>query len=576
MSSSCVTLENLLSFLFPSRFTSCQSPESPRILLDDVVIREFNAFLWVSLITITALLIRKVFTILRLWNKANRIPGPPCSSFYGHYKIISRENLTDVLSDSHQKFGSVVKLWLGPTQLLVSIKDPNLIKEMLFKAADKFPLTGKAFNLAFGRSSLFASSFDKVQKRRETLVTELNDRLLERANVIPRNAMECIVGRIHSSMAKGSVDCMKVSQHMAFTILGTALFGNAFLDWSKANVYEELLMMIAKDACFWASYNVTPFWKRGFWKYQRLCTKLKSLTQDIVEQCRKNYKLFHCLDQDICSETSKKGKHVLYVASSFSDVVTPDKSFCPESKCYTDEREEPSGNIMGMMFHGCLTTAGLINNIMTRLVTHPEIQDQIYSEITMAEKDSMKQVEHNVDQMLLLLATVYESARLLPAGPLLQRCSLKHDLNLENGVTIPAGAVLVVPVQLVQMDDSSWGSDAREFNPYRFLSKTGKRCDLMHRATLSGAPKEAANLGDSSLVLNEPNDNAAFLPFGSGVRACVGQKFVIQGVAALFATLLKHYEIKLQPEQNNQKLKKNNAVFQLLPSTDIVFARRNS
>ncbi|KAL5539564.1 hypothetical protein UlMin_045325, partial [Ulmus minor] len=66
-----------------------------------------------------------------------------------------------VLSDSHQKFGSVVKLWLGPTQLLVSIKDPNLIKEMLFKAADKFPLTGKAFNLAFGRSSLFASSFDK-------------------------------------------------------------------------------------------------------------------------------------------------------------------------------------------------------------------------------------------------------------------------------------------------------------------------------------------------------------------------------------------------------------------------------
>ncbi|KAL5568306.1 hypothetical protein UlMin_024881, partial [Ulmus minor] len=166
----------------------------------------------------------------------------------------------------------------------------------------------------------------------------------------------------------------------------------------------------------------------------------------------------------------------------------------------------------------------------------------IYSEITMAEKDSMKQVEHNVDQMLLLLATVYESARLLPAGPLLQRCSLKHDLNLENGVTIPAGAVLVVPVQLVQMDDSSWGSDAREFNPYRFLSKTGKRCDLMHRATLSGAPKEAANLGDSSLVLNEPNDNAAFLPFGSGVRACVGQKFVIQGVAALFATLLKHYE----------------------------------
>lgn len=42
----------------------------------------------------------------------------------------------------------------------------------------------------------------------------------------------------------------------------------------------------------------------------------------------------------------------------------------------------------------------------------------------MIQKGSIQEVEQNVDKMLLLLATVYESARLLPAGPLLQRCSL--------------------------------------------------------------------------------------------------------------------------------------------------------
>jgi len=51
---------------------------------------------------------------------------------------------------------------------------------------------------------------------------------------------------------------------------------------------------------------------------------------------------------------------------------------------------------------------------------------QIYSEIIMVRNGSMKQDQQCVDKMLLLLATVYESARLLPAGPLLQRCSLKH------------------------------------------------------------------------------------------------------------------------------------------------------
>lgn len=55
-----------------------------------------------------------------------------------------------------------MKLWLRPTQLLVSIKDKELIKEVLLNAEDKLPLTGRASYLGFGRSSLFISSFDKV------------------------------------------------------------------------------------------------------------------------------------------------------------------------------------------------------------------------------------------------------------------------------------------------------------------------------------------------------------------------------------------------------------------------------
>lgn len=71
--------------------------------------------------------------------------------------------VSDILSKSHEEYGPAVKLWLGPTQLLVSIKDPELIKEMLLKAEDRLPLTGKAFHWAFGRSSLFVSSFNEVQ-----------------------------------------------------------------------------------------------------------------------------------------------------------------------------------------------------------------------------------------------------------------------------------------------------------------------------------------------------------------------------------------------------------------------------
>lgn len=56
----------------------------------------------------------------------------------------------------------------------------------------------------------------------------------------------------------------------------------------------------------------------------------------------------------------------------------------------------------------------------------------------------------------------------------LTSCSLMFilalDLRFATGVTIPAGTVLVVPVQLVQKDDFNWGKNASDFNPYRFLS----------------------------------------------------------------------------------------------------------
>lgn len=498
-----------------------------------------------------------------LWIQAAKIPGPPSPSFFGHSQLFSRESLTGLLSDSHDRYGSVVKLWLGPTQLLVSVKDPTLFKEMLLKAEDKLPLTGRAFRLAFGPCSLFASSFDKVQKRRESLAVELNGRLLEKANVFPAKAMDCIMERVNKNMCKESVDCKMVSQHMAFTLLGTILFGDAFLTWSKANIYEELLMMIAKDACLWASYGVAPFWKRGFWRYQCLCTKLKCLTQDIIHQCKKNYKLFRHANQNNHDEITTA------MESAFSTPSCSSNSL-QEFSSHLFTKEEPCGNIMVVMFHGCLTTAGLIGNILARLATHPEIQDSIYSEIVMAQKCSVDQDKHDVDKMLLLLATIYESARLLSSGPLLQRCSLKHDLSFENGLTIPAGAVLVVPVQLVQVDNSKWGSDASKFNPYRFLSK---EYDLL--TDEQGAGKEDKE--HSSFVLKDPNDNEAFLSFGFGTRACLGQKFVIQGVATLFASLLERYEIKLQPEsKHNPEPARNNNVFQTFPNPDIVFVKRNS
>ncbi|KAJ8755838.1 hypothetical protein K2173_024383 [Erythroxylum novogranatense] len=558
MSSLCKAWPISVVYLLLNKSEGCDSLEASRFLRD-YALREFNALLWVSLIALSALSLEKVFKLFRLWAVARSIPGPPCRSFFGHGGFGSRDEFIDLLSESHNKYGSICKLWMGPTQLLVSVKDPTLIKEMLLKAEDKLPFIGKAFRLAFGRSNLFFCSYDQAKKRRESLVLELNEKLHGRSDIVPNNVVDCIMDKIDNHMSNGCVNNKLISQHMAFTMLGATLFGDAFIAWSKASSYEELIMMIAKDASFWASYRVTPFWERGYWRYQSLCTKLRCLTQDIVKQCTKNCRLFCNMERSTHNGDARNGTKEASVWPN-SGILMQEKFLSRELDDHLNLKEETCGNVMGVMFHGWMATASLIETILERLVKDPEIQDKIYAEIIMVRQGSKGP---DVHKMFLLLATIYESARLLPGGPLLQRCSLKNDLNLNNDVTIPAGSVLVVPVQLLQTDDASWGSNADKFNPYRFLSGAGKVSTMVEKGSLAG---ETDDPNHSSVLLNNPSENAAYLPFGSGTRACVGQTFVIQGVATLLASLLERYKVRLQVRSVDGSK---------TASPEIVFVRRN-
>jgi hypothetical protein len=53
-----------------------------------------------------------------------------------------------------------------------------------------------------------------------------------------------------------------------------------------------------------------------------------------------------------------------------------------------------------------------------------------------------------------------------------------------------------------------------------------------------------AHKGSNRIKLfTECNKTDSFLPFGSGSRACVGQKFAILGISMLIASLLLNYEV---------------------------------
>lgn len=71
---------------------------------------------------------------------------------------------------------------------------------------------------------------------------------------------------------------------------------------------------------------------------------------------------------------------------------------------------------------------------------------QIFSEIREVQQRTYKQDLYDVQKMHFLLATVYESARLLPPGPLLQRCSLDKGRFLTSSALSLLGKSLhIIP-----------------------------------------------------------------------------------------------------------------------------------
>lgn len=553
------TLLGALITAGPAAWPACVG--GGRAFLRDYARRGTNALLWAGLLAVTWLLLLRVAALLRLWALGSRIPGPRALIADPGLASVLRNggDISGFLSKLHGRYGPVVRLWVGPSQLLVSVVDPTLVKEVLSKAKDKLPLTGRTYNLACGRLALFVSSFQKVKRTRDSLKIFLNERLTVGTGQSSFKIIDAVLNRIDSIMSKDFMDTRSFSQHMAFNIISATLLGDAFFDWSDAAAYEELLMLVAKDGCFWASYTIPPFWRPSYRRYQTLCAKLKILTESVIRKSRYQNSSLHHFDQRSCQKSEGTDPH-----RSVLDNMMRSHCLHGAAKGPLNLEEETCGNIMGLMLHGISTSANLIGNILTRLVLFPELQDQLHEEIVSVCNKSSKVEVDDLLRMQVLLATVCESARLLPAGPLLQRCSLKHDLTLGSGVTVPARSILVVPLHLVQMDASVWGDDADQFNPHRFLKRD---IDL---GEILGAPKGSTRINISS----ECTKAESFLPFGSGSRACVGQKFVVLAISMLIASLLRSYEVQPHPSLSKEMDTTVDSSHLHLPNPKIILTKR--
>lgn len=110
-----------------------------------------------------------------------------------------------------------------------------------------------------------------------------------------------------------------------------------------------------------------------------------------------------------------------------------------------------------------------------------------------------------------------ESLRLYPPTIATIRRA-KKDVDL-GGYKIPRGTELLIPILAVHHDQAIWGNDVNEFNPGRF----------------------------SEGVARAAKHPVAFIPFGLGVRTCIGQNLAVLQTKLALAMILQRFSFRLAP-----------------------------
>ena len=167
---------------------------------------------------------------------------------------------------------------------------------------------------------------------------------------------------------------------------------------------------------------------------------------------------------------------------------------------------------------GYETSSNTLSFILYHLALNPDVQDKLRTEINEAVESNAKRksLYELAQNMEYLDCVIKESQRLCPAAPQVNReCCENYDLN---GIHIPAGTEIMIPIYVLHHDPDAWQSPEK-FDPERFR----------------GPAKDARHAFQ-------------FLPFGAGPRNCIGMRFALMEVKIALVRILMKYKFVASPE----------------------------
>lgn len=454
------------------------------------------------------------------------IRGPPYRFFIGNSKEImslmmqassqpiipfSHNILPRVLSFYHhwrKIYGATFLVWFGPTARL-TVSDPDLIREVLtlnsefYEKYEAHPLIKQLEG-----DGLLSLKGEKWAHHRKIISPIFH---MENLKLLMPVASKNVLEMLEKWMSMGNseeveIDVCEWYKTLTEDIITRMTFGGSYYEGKaifRLQVQQMALTSEAFQKVFIPGYRFLPM-KRNVTSW-KLDYEIKKTLVNLIDRRKEDS------DKELQEHGLKDLIGLMIQANKRTESMNLSR---PSDVTVHDIAEE----CKSFFFAGGHTTSNLLTWTTVLLAMHPQWQVQAREEVLKVCRSRDIPSKDDIVKLKTLNMILNETLRLYPPTVATIRRA-KVDVVL-GGHKILRGTELLIPIIAVHHDQALWGNDVNEFNPARFSD--GAACAAKHPVAL--------------------------IPFGLGVRTCIGQNLAILQAKLTLAMILQRFSFRLAPQ----------------------------
>ena len=427
------------------------------------------------------------------------VPGPPGIPLLGS-ALDLRRDLLATFEEAHRRYGDVVRFSAGPPGLRIvmyAVFSPEGARHVLTGTGQRYT-KGNLFyreTAAMLGDGLLTSEGECWQRQKRFIQPLFTRRRVAGYVEVMAEETAALLDRWHTAAQHGAtVDAAGDMMHLTLAVIGRVLFGEDLNTVTPA--LREALPVVSAHAL---RRSQSPLRFPASWPTpaNRRAGRAQRQLYDIVKGI---------IDRRRATNTASEDLLSLLLRARDPDALGAD----------TLDEAEVRDQALVFLLAGHETTATALTFALHLLGRHPDVQQRVRveAEQVLGSGDQEPTAER-ITALAYTTQVVKEAMRLYPPAYVIGRQIPEGDVI--DGYHLPPGADVLVSPWVTHRHPRVWEQPQR-FDPDRFTPKQEKQ-----------------------------RHSYAYLPFGGGPRACIGQYFSMLEATLATASIVRAFGLHAPP-----------------------------